>query len=181
VESRPPLLVTAALSICLILGQLPIMAVPALTVELADEWQLTASEVGWLGGIYFAGYTLALPFLTGATSRMDGRIVYVIAALISAIASVMAALFADKFWWGPALRFIAGVGFAGIHIVGMKLLADRLAGDAQARASAIYSGALAVGSSCSFLSAVFLSGTFGWQAAFLAAGAGALLSNPNWC
>ena len=177
-KSRPPLLVTAALSIGLILGQLPIMAVPALTVELADEWQLTASEIGWLGGIYFAGYALALPFLTGATSRMDGRIVYVIAALISAIASVMAALFADNFWWGLALRFIAGVGFAGIHIVGMKLLADRLAGDAQARASAIYTGAFAVGSGCSFLSAGFLSGTFGWQAAFLAAGGGALLSIP---
>ena len=97
-KTRPPLLVTAALSIGLILGQFPIMAVPALTVELADEWQLTASEIGWLAGIYFPSYALALPFLTGAASRMDGRIVYVIAALISAAASVMVALFADDFW-----------------------------------------------------------------------------------
>ena len=98
-KTRPPLLVTAALSIGLTLGQFPIMAVPALTVELADEWQLTASKIGWLAGIYFAGYALVLPFLTGAASRMDGRIVYVIAALIiSTAASVMVALFADDFW-----------------------------------------------------------------------------------
>lgn len=154
------------------------MAVPALTVELAAEWRLSASEIGWLGGIYFAGYAVALPFLTGAASRMDGRIVYAISALISAVASVMVALFADGFWWGLVLRFVAGIGFAGIHIVGMKLLADRLAGDAQARASAIYTGAFAVGSGCSFLAAGFLSGAFGWQAAFLAAGGGALLSVP---
>ena len=177
-KTRPPLLVAAALSIGLILGQLPIMVVPALTVELADEWQLTASKIGWLGGIYFAGYALALPFLIGAASRMDGRIVYVIVALISAAASVTVALFADDFWWGLALRFIAGAGFADIHIVGMKLLADRLTGDAQARASASYTGAFAVGSGCSFLAAGFLSGAFGWEAAFLAAGGGSLLSIP---
>ena len=177
-NTRLPIRVTAALSTGLILGQLPIMAVPALTVELAAEWRLSASEIGWLGGIYFAGYAVALPFLTGAASRMDGRIVYAISALISAVASVMVALFADGFWWGLVLRFVAGIGFAGIHIVGMKLLADRLAGDAQARASAIYTGAFAVGSGCSFLAAGFLSGAFGWQAAFLAAGGGALLSVP---
>ena len=97
-KTRPPLLVTAALSIGLTLGQFPIMAVPTLTFELADEWQLTALEIGWLAGIYFAGYALALPFLTGAASWMDERIVYVIAALISAAASVMVALFADDFW-----------------------------------------------------------------------------------
>ncbi len=71
-KTRPPLLVTAALSIGLTLGQFPIMAVPALTFELADERQLTASEIGWLTGMYFAGYALVLPFLTGAASRMDG-------------------------------------------------------------------------------------------------------------
>ena len=111
-KTRPPLLVTAALSIGLTLGQFPIMAVPALTFEVADEWQLTASEIGWLAGIYFAGYALVLTFLTGAASPMDGRIAYVIAALISAGASVMVALFAEVFGEGwrcclspaPALR-----------------------------------------------------------------------------
>jgi hypothetical protein len=45
------------------LAQLAIMAVPALSVVLAPLWGMDASEIGWLGGIYFAGYALTLPFL----------------------------------------------------------------------------------------------------------------------
>jgi MFS family permease len=169
-------LITFSMSAGLILGQLAIMAVPALSVDLATLWQLGASETGWLGSIYFAGYAIALPFLTGATQRIDGRIVYATAALIGAAASFSFALFADGFWWALVLRFVAGIGFAGIHIVGMKLLADRLVGVSQARSSALYTGAFAVGSGCSFLVAGFLSKVFGWEAVFVAAGTGSLLS-----
>lgn len=171
-----PTLITASLSAGLMLGQLAIMAVPALTVDLAALWQLDAAEIGWLGGIYFAGYAVALPFLTGAANRTDGRVVYAVAALISAAASFGVALFADGFWWALTLRFAAGVGFAGIHIVGMKMLADRLTGASQARASAIYTGAFAVGSGCSFLVAGLLLALFAWEAVFVAAGIGSLLS-----
>ena len=158
------------------LGQMAIMAIPALTVDLAVLWEMDAARIGWLGGIYFAGYAVALPFLTGAANRMDGRIVYVVAALISAAASFCVALFADGFWWALALRFAAGIGFAGIHIIGMKLLADRLSGDAQLRASAYYTAAFAVGSGCSFLAAGLFSKLFSWEAVFIAAGIGSLLS-----
>ncbi|MDP6831987.1 MAG: MFS transporter [Alphaproteobacteria bacterium] len=160
----------------LVLGQLAIMAVPALAVDLAVILEMDASQIGWLGGIYFAGYAVALPFLAGATNRMDGRIVYVLAALIGAAASFSVALFADGFWWVLGLRFAAGVGFAGIHIVGMKLLADRLSGDAQSRGSAFLTAAFAVGSGCSFLAAGLLSELFGWRAVFVSAGIGSLLS-----
>lgn len=175
---RSPALVTSSLSLGLILGQLAIMTVPALSVDLAALWQLDATELGWLGGIYFAGYALALPFLAGAADRTDGRIVYAACALTNAAASLCIAWFGDGFWWLLLLRFAAGVGFAGVHIIGMKLLADRLSGNAQARASAVYTTAFAIGSGCSFLIAGLLANTFGWQAAFVAAGLGTLLSVP---
>ncbi len=167
------------MSVGLMLGQLPIVAVPALSVELAVLWEMNASRIGWLGGIYFVGYAVALPFLTGAANRMDGRIVYAVAALISAVASFCVALFAEGFWWVLALRFTAGIGFAGIHIVGMKMLADRLVGESQTRASAYYTGAFAVGSGGSFMVAGLLSRSLGWEAAFVAAGIGALLTLPT--
>ncbi len=154
------------------------MAIPALSVDLAVLWELDASQIGWLGGIYFAGYALALPFLTGAANRADGRVVYLVAALISATASFSVALFADGFWLALVLRFAAGIGFAGLHIIGMKMLADRLTGAAQLRASAFYTAAFAVGSGCSFLVAGLLSKLFGWEAVFVSAGIGSLLSLP---
>ncbi|MBS0243970.1 MAG: MFS transporter [Proteobacteria bacterium] len=170
--------IIAALSFGLILSQVAIMAVPAVIVELAGQWSLDAAQVGWLGGIYFAGYAAGLPFLSGAANRMDGRRVYAISAAIAGLASFGFAFAATGFWTAIALRFMAGVGFSGIHIVGMKLLVDRLEGPARARAGAIYSAAYAIGSGGSFLIAGLLSGSYGWAAAFIAAGAGALLSLP---
>jgi MFS family permease len=176
--ARPPVLITFSLCVSLMLGQLAILALPALSVDLADLWRLDAADIGWLGGIYFAGYATALPFLTAGADRVDGRIVYAASALISAGASFAFALVADGFWWALVLRLIAGIGFAGVHIVGLKLLGDRLAGDAQARASAFYTGAFAVGSGLSFLVTGFLMQAFGWQSVFWGAGIGSLLSLP---
>ena len=72
------------------------MAVPALTVELSGLWHLDASEIGWLGGIYFADYAIVLPFLPGFTNRFDDRSVYA-AALTGTGAALGMALFADGF------------------------------------------------------------------------------------
>lgn len=175
---RSPGFVVAALAAGLILNQLGIMAVPSLLVELSALWRLDAAEIGWLGGIYFAGYAAALPFMSGAANRMDGRIVYAVSAVISAMASLGFALLADGFWPALALRFAAGAGFAGVHIVGMKLMADRLDGEAQARAGALYTAAFAIGSGVSYLAAGFLVNWAGWQAVFAAASISSLLSVP---
>ena len=175
--SKPATVVTA-LAIALMAGQVALMAVPAVIVDLTQAWSLDAAQIGWLGGIYFAGYAAGLPFLAGVAGRMDGRIVYVASAVIAAAASLGFATLAQGFWPGLVLRFIGGIGFAGIHIVGMKLMADRLTGTAQARAGALYSAAYAVGSGGSFLIAGPVATWLGWPAAFVTAGLGSLLAIP---
>jgi len=55
------------------------MTFAATLPEIAVAWSLDASESGWIGGIYFAGYAIAVPFLASATDRMDGRRLYVAA------------------------------------------------------------------------------------------------------
>jgi MFS family permease len=159
-------------------SQIALLAVPATIVDLAQDWSLDAAQIGWLGGIYFAGYAAGLPFLAGIAGRMDGRIVYCLSAFIAAVASFGFATLADGFWPGLVLRFIGGVGFSGIHIVGMKLMADRLADASQARAGALYSAAYAVGSGGSFLIAGPVASSAGWPAAFVAAGVGSLAAIP---
>lgn len=178
IRSVNPARVVTALACALICSQIALMAVPATIVELTHEWSLDAAEIGWLGGIYFAGYAAGLPFLAGFAGRMDGRIVYAASALIAAAASFAFATVADGFWFGLILRFVGGIGFSGIHIVGMKLMADRLTGAAQARAGAFYSAAYAVGSGASFLVAGPVASAFGWPAAFVTAGFGSLLALP---
>ncbi|MGH8664665.1 MAG: MFS transporter [Burkholderiales bacterium] len=176
--TRKPATVVTALAAALMSSQIALMAVPATIVDLAREWSLDAAEIGWLGGIYFAGYAAGLPFLAGIAGRMDGRFVYALSAVIAAAASFGFAMVADGFWPGLVLRLIGGVGFSGIHIVGMKLMADRLSGRAQARAGAFYSAAYAVGSGSSFLIAGPIASSLGWPAAFVTAGLGSLLAIP---
>ncbi|MEQ9124579.1 MAG: MFS transporter, partial [Alphaproteobacteria bacterium] len=173
-----PYVVVPALSGGLILNQLGIMAVPSLIPQLSELWRLDEAEIGGLGSIYFAGYALALPFMSGAAGRMDGRLVYAFSAVVGACASLGFALLADGYWTAMVLRLIAGAGFAGVHIIGMKLLVDRLDGEAQARASAVYTGAFAIGSGLSYLAAGFLARWANWEAVFVAAAVGSLLSIP---
>jgi MFS family permease len=173
-----PARVVTALAIALMSSQIALMAVPATIVDLAQAWSLDAAQIGWLGGIYFAGYAAGLPFLAGIAGRMDGRIVYCLAAVIAAAASFGFATIADGFWAGLVLRFVGGIGFSGVHIVGMKLMADRLTGRSQARAGAFYSAAYAVGSGASFLIAGPVASAFGWPAAFVTAGLGSLAAIP---
>ena len=176
--TRKPATVVTALAVSLMANQIALLAVPAVIVDLTRAWALDAAQIGWLGGIYFAGYAVGLPFLAGAAGRMDGRIVYCLAAVIAAGASLGFATSAQGFWSGLVLRFVGGVGFAGIHIVGMKLMADRLTGTTQARAGALYSAAYAIGSGGSFLIAGPVASTFGWPAAFVTAGLGSLVAIP---
>ena len=162
-------------------SQIALMAVPAVIVDLTRAWSLDAAQIGWLGGIYFAGYAAGLPFLAGIAGRMDGRIIYTLSAFVAAFASLGFATLAHGFWVGLAFRFIGGIAFAGIHIVGMKLLADRLTGIAQARAGAFYSAAYAVGSGGSFFIAGPVASSLGWPAAFVTAGLGSLAAIPLVC
>jgi MFS family permease len=143
--TRRPARIITVLSIGLILSQVAIMAVPAVIVDLASQWSLDAAQIGWLGGIYFAGYAAGLPFLSGAANRTDGRSVYAVSAVIAGLASFAFAFIASGFWSAVFLRFMAGVGFSGVHIVGMKLMVDRLEGSTKARAGAYYSAAMRLG------------------------------------
>jgi MFS family permease len=144
--------------------------------EIAADWSLDASQSGWIGGIYFAGYAIAVPFLASATDRMDGRRLYVGSALLGAAASLAFAVFTHGFVLALVLRFLGGVGLAGVHMPGLNLLMDRVDRSHQGRAAGIYTSSYAAGSAVSFMIAGVVDTAFGWRATFIAAGIGPVLS-----
>src|SRR5499427_7626631 len=85
---------TIVLSFGLIANLAALMTFAATLNEIAVDWSLNASQSGWIGGIYFAGYAISVPFLAGATDRMDARRLYVGSALLGAAASLAFAVFA---------------------------------------------------------------------------------------
>ena len=167
---------TAALSFCLVANLVALMTFPAVLPEVSADWQLSASEAGWIGGIYFAGYAIAVLFLVGATDHFDGRWIVVGSSLLGAGASFAFAGLADGFWPALAVRFLGGIALAGVHMPGLVLLTERVGGSKQARSVSIYTSSYALGSAGSFLVAGIVDTMFGWRATFLAAGIGPLLA-----
>ena len=163
---------TILLSFSLVANLAALMTFAATLNEIAAEWSLDASQSGWIGGIYFAGYAISVPFLASATDRMDARWLYVGSALLGAAASLAFALFANGFVVAMILRFLGGIGLAGVHMPGLNLLMDRIGRSLQGRAAGIYTSSYAAGSAGSFLIAGLVDAAFGWRATFIAAGSG---------
>jgi MFS family permease len=166
----------AVLAFGLVANLVPLMTFAATLPEIAAEWGLSAGEAGWIGGIYFAGYAASVPFLAGATDRIDGRWLYVGCALLGAVASFAFAFAAEGFLTALALRLIGGIAVAGVHMPGLKLLIDRTDDASQGRAAAVYTSSYAAGNAGSFLIAGLVDAAFGWRAAFVAGGIGPLVA-----
>ena len=125
--------------------------VPTLLPRLSVQWELSATAGGWLGGIFFFGYILAVPLLVSLTDRMDARRVYLVCAALSSVALAGFALFAHSFesalfWW-----WLAGLGLAGTYMPGLKALTDRLPVAVQSRGTAFYTASFGVGAGFSYL------------------------------
>ncbi len=87
--------ITAAVCLAEVLTMLGTFAFPALLPVFFAEWGLTNTEAGWISGIYFAGYTVAVPVLVSLTDRVDARLVWLCGAGLTAAAAAGFAIFAE--------------------------------------------------------------------------------------
>lgn len=157
---------TALLALGLIANLAPIATFAAVLPEISAAWHLSASQAGWIGGIYFGGYAAAVPVLASLTDRIDGRWVFAASSLLGAGASLGFAAMADGFWAALLLRLLGGMALGGVHMPGLKLLAERTTGVGQARGSSVYSASYALGAAASFFLAGAVDAAAGWRAAF---------------
>lgn len=165
------------LLVCGLMANLATIATfAAVLPEVSAAWRLTASEAGWIGGIYFGGYAAAVPFLASVTDRVDGRWIVAAASALGAGASLVFATSADGFWTALVLRFLGGAALAGVHMPGLKLLAERTTGRQRARGSALYSASYSLGAAASFFLAGAVDAVLGWRDVFAVSGAIPLLA-----
>ena len=152
---------------------------PALLPTFVDEWQLSKTDAGWINGIYFAGYLLAVPVLTSLTDRQSPRLIYCACLVITALSSFAFALLAKGFWTAMLFRTLAGIGLAGTYMPGLKLLNDQLdminPGGDHSRSVAFYTSSFGIGTSISILMAGEIATAYSWQLAFLISGIGPAL------
>jgi predicted MFS family arabinose efflux permease len=141
---------------------------------MMDLWGLTNSEAGWITGVFYLAYMLAVPVLVTLTDRIDARLVYLFGVGCTIGAHVLFGLYAEGFWSALALRALAGVGWAGTYMTGLKLLADLVDKKMMSRAVAGHAASIGVSGALSFSCAGLLAALFDWRAAFAIAGLSAL-------
>jgi MFS family permease len=153
-----------------ILTQIGAFTLPALLPEIMARWSLSATEAGWLIGVFFAAYVPAVPVLLSLTDRVPARRIYLIGTGATALAHLGFAFFADGFWSGLFFRALAGIGWAGAYMPGLKSIADPLTGVAQSRAVAWHAAGVGIAGASSFALAGLCDALVGPSFAFLVAG-----------
>lgn len=145
-------------------------AYPAFLPTLRQDWAMSGTEAGFIGGAFFFGYMLAVPFLSGITDRIDARTVFAGSCLLAAAGTAGFAWLAGGVMSAALLQAVAGAGLAGTYMPGLKALTDRLAGQIeerrQARYIAFYTATFGIGTSLSLLLAGSLGQLLPWQLSF---------------
>jgi MFS family permease len=149
---------------------------------LRQEWGMSNTRAGMVFSVYQLGYIASGVILSILTDRMNTKLIFIGAALWSATANLLFALYAHDFTSGLILRALTGIGMGGTYMPGLKLVAERFAPAKRGRAIGMYVGSLMLGSSLSLALTGWLSGLYGWRVAFTVCSvgvyAGALLSFP---
>jgi MFS family permease len=146
----------------------------ALLPELRDQWSLSNSQAGIVGGMFFAGYVATVSLWTALTDRVDARRVYLAGSLLAALASAGFGLIASGLVTAILFQVILGVGIAATYMPGLRLLSERISGPTQSRYIAFYTSFFGVGTALSFGIAGVITPLYGWRTAFLLSAAGPL-------
>src|ERR671923_1587180 len=157
-------------------AQIGAFSVAALLPTLIAAWALTNTEAGWIGGIYYAAYTLAVPLLASLTDRVDPKRIYLASVAVTALAFAGFAWIATGFWSALGFRALMGAGWAGSYMPGLKALSDVAEGPQQSRAVAAHAAAVGVSGALSFGVAGAVNAWLGWQWALVPGALGAALA-----
>lgn len=159
-----------------ILGMAATMTFPALLPEFLAEWRISNTEAGWVNGIFYAGYAVAVAILVSLTDRIDPRRVYLAGTALAGVAALGFALLAEGLWTAMAFRLLGGVALAGTYMPGLRILSDRLSGPRAGRYFSFYTASFSIGSGLSVLLAGLVAEPLGWRWAYGIAAACPLLA-----
>jgi MFS family permease len=165
-----PTQLIVALCVAEVFSMIGVAAFPALLPTFLGEWQLTNTDAGWINGIYFAGYLIAVPVLVSLTDRVSPRRIYYLCLVLAAVSSAAFAFLAEGFWTAMVFRMLAGVALAGSYMPGLKLLSDHLkavtGNDDQSRAVAFYTSSFGIGTAASYYLSGVVAAEWDWRWAF---------------
>ena len=140
------------------------------------EWQATNTEIGWVAGVYFAGYLLAVAILVPFTDRVAARTVYLYSIALTTIAPLAFAFLTAGVGSASVWRFLQGIGLAGTYMPGLKALVDSVSQQLQSRTVAVYTMCFGLGVAASFFVAGIMMQHLAWQWVFAVSSIGPFIA-----
>jgi predicted MFS family arabinose efflux permease len=137
---------------------------------IKHELELSDSQLGFLAGpamvLFYA--TLGIPIARWADRSSRVNIISGAVAFWSCIVVATAAV--GSFWQFVVARVGVGVGEAGFTAIAQSLISDYHRPEERARALSFFMLGMTLGAVLSFLLGGWVNQTYGWRAAFVAAG-----------
>jgi MFS family permease len=152
-----------------LLNYLDRFVVSALVESLRAEFALTDLRLGVLMTSFMVVYTVASPLFGALGDRGRRPVLLATGVAIWSCATVLSG-FATGFVSLLLARATVGVGEAAYATISPSLLADHFERARRGRAFALFFAAIPVGSALGYVVGGLLDRSFGWRAAFFAAG-----------
>ncbi len=149
---------------------------PTLIPAFRTQWAINNTEAGWISGVFFIGYLVAVAILTALTDRVSAKRIYLLSMALSAVAAAGFAFSAEGVWSASFWRMLQGIGLAGTYMPGLKALTDQLPERAHGRGTAFYTASFGIGTSLSYYLSGLLYDAVGWQWTFALCALGPLLA-----
>ncbi|SPN76336.1 MFS transporter [Brochothrix thermosphacta] len=133
---------------------------------LAIEWQLTPTEMGWIGSVNSIGMAVGA-FVFGVFSDRVGRKnIFMITLIVFSVANGLSA-FTTSLAAFMVLRFIVGMGLGGELPVASTLVSESVAAHERGRVVVLLESFWAGGWLLAALISYFVIPTYGWRVALL--------------
>lgn len=140
---------------------------------MADEWQMSAAEKGWVVSITFVGMAIGAVFAGGLADRIGRRTVFAMTLLIYSLATALCA-FAPNLTWLLLFRFVVGLGLGGQLPVAVTLVSEYIPAHVRGRFIVLLESFWGLGWLVAALMSYFVIPNYGWHIAFLLGGLPAL-------
>ena len=141
--------------------------------SMAEEWNMSASEKGWVVSIGFVGMAIGAVFSGGLADRIGRRTVFAMTLVIYSIATALCA-FAPNLTWLLIFRFIVGLGLGGQLPVAVTLVSEYIPAHVRGRFIVLLESFWGLGWLMAALVSYFVIPSYGWHIAFLIGGLPAL-------
>lgn len=130
---------------------------------LADEWDISNTDAGYVLSAFQLGYIAAVVVIGMLADRFNTRAIFAASAVAAGVLNLAFALFARDLVSAMLLRLLVGAAMAGVYTPGIKLVAAWFSPAERGRAVGVFVGALVLGSASPYLLAPVAT-DIGWRA-----------------